>query len=463
MELTDGWYRVKTQIDQALSSQVTKQNIILGTKLIIQGAELISHTACHPLESAESDRLTIHYNGTRKAKCHQKLGKEIIQSPFILSMRSFEITGGVIQCLKIVVARVYPLTFVEKTNDCYIFRNEKAELKKQFEYETQFEKEVDKARQAVLVELQNETKRLPKIKTIDEYSDAETIYEYYKQNFDPDGATLQLTKSQMDKINKFQEKLINEQETRLRLELEAKLSHVTRRNVSTDLKLLILDEHCDVNNHIILSIWNPAKILYEKLKENHVYLLHNVIPKLYGLTATRNTFVKQLSKEPVAAVQRSLTKIDTLLAHRPIFNQFDTAGIVVETIVNDYEQTLFLASETQLILVVKIHNGVDRTCLLSGLAAGDVIIAVNLVYGSPLHGFAHAIANNQTLIKKNAKLNYLEDYCQLLSNVPANFFEKVWQDVQNYEDACKNVSSASKINFDTTDDDIEEAMSSINF
>lgn len=49
MELTDGWYSIKTIIDKPLCTQVYKKNIIVGTKLIIQGAELENDEPCDPL------------------------------------------------------------------------------------------------------------------------------------------------------------------------------------------------------------------------------------------------------------------------------------------------------------------------------------------------------------------------------------------------------------------------------
>lgn len=42
LELTDGWYRIRTEVDEALARAARRRRIRLGTKLIIAGAKVRS-------------------------------------------------------------------------------------------------------------------------------------------------------------------------------------------------------------------------------------------------------------------------------------------------------------------------------------------------------------------------------------------------------------------------------------
>lgn len=52
LELSDGWYSIKTScLDLVLTSAVSMGKIAIGTKLVIQGAEIEGfEEACHPLD-----------------------------------------------------------------------------------------------------------------------------------------------------------------------------------------------------------------------------------------------------------------------------------------------------------------------------------------------------------------------------------------------------------------------------
>ena len=50
LELTDGWYSIRTVIDEPLCRQVRLRKIRVGTKLITCGAEILNCEGCHPLQ-----------------------------------------------------------------------------------------------------------------------------------------------------------------------------------------------------------------------------------------------------------------------------------------------------------------------------------------------------------------------------------------------------------------------------
>lgn len=56
LELSDGWYAIRTSgLDQVLTKAVSSRKIVVGTKLMIQGTELVGiEEGCSPLEVSNS-------------------------------------------------------------------------------------------------------------------------------------------------------------------------------------------------------------------------------------------------------------------------------------------------------------------------------------------------------------------------------------------------------------------------
>lgn len=49
--LSDGWYTIKTEIDEELKSKITQGSLRMGTKLVTTGAEIRNlENPCHPIE-----------------------------------------------------------------------------------------------------------------------------------------------------------------------------------------------------------------------------------------------------------------------------------------------------------------------------------------------------------------------------------------------------------------------------
>lgn len=117
LELCDGWYSVRTVIDLPLCDQIRKRRIRIGTKLVIHGAELINCEGCHPLEAPESLRMKIQYNSTRRIVWYAKLGYQMYPGPLLVPLKTIHPKGGVIGHLRVHVARVYPLRFMEKQGE----------------------------------------------------------------------------------------------------------------------------------------------------------------------------------------------------------------------------------------------------------------------------------------------------------------------------------------------------------
>lgn len=60
VELTDGWYAVRAQLDPPLTTLLKSGRLAVGQKVVTHGAELVgSPDACAPLEAPESLMLKV--------------------------------------------------------------------------------------------------------------------------------------------------------------------------------------------------------------------------------------------------------------------------------------------------------------------------------------------------------------------------------------------------------------------
>ena len=112
--LTDGWYRVHVPLDQVLSRAVRAGRIHRGHKLAIIGAHLDPEcSACEPIEAFDTSPLLIRGNGCKIAPWHSRLGFQ--KMPFVSSIRSLTVDGGLVSILDAVVVKVYPKGFMSST------------------------------------------------------------------------------------------------------------------------------------------------------------------------------------------------------------------------------------------------------------------------------------------------------------------------------------------------------------
>lgn len=71
--------------------------------------------------------LHLSANSTRRAKWYSKLGYQRSSRAFPIPIDSIYADGGVVGGLDVIVARTYPLTYMEKTNDSVRVYSERAE------------------------------------------------------------------------------------------------------------------------------------------------------------------------------------------------------------------------------------------------------------------------------------------------------------------------------------------------
>ncbi|KAF5368607.1 hypothetical protein D9758_002203 [Tetrapyrgos nigripes] len=113
LEVTDGWYRLRAEIDLPLARAVKHGIIRVGRKIAVVGARLQSERKdpMEILEAYNSVKLVICGNSSHLAPWDAKLG---FQRAFnIATMHSLTPDGGLVPAMDLVVTKVYPIAFLE--------------------------------------------------------------------------------------------------------------------------------------------------------------------------------------------------------------------------------------------------------------------------------------------------------------------------------------------------------------
>ncbi|KAJ7754932.1 hypothetical protein DFH07DRAFT_885991 [Mycena maculata] len=117
LEVTDGWYRLRAQVDAPLARAARRGLIAVGRKIGVVGARLSSERkeASEVLEAYNSTTLILSGNSSHLVPWHAKLGFQI--APWVSTMNSLTADGGVIAAMDLVVLKTYPIAFLEFVED----------------------------------------------------------------------------------------------------------------------------------------------------------------------------------------------------------------------------------------------------------------------------------------------------------------------------------------------------------
>ena len=158
IELTDGWYGLPCALDPPLKQMVKSGKITVGTKLLIYGAELIGQSnPAHPLEMPPGCYLRISANSTRRARWFAKLGYQPMPRSFPVPLLSVFPDGGLVGCTDVVIARVYPMAYLEKREGKRsVLRSERMEQKIAALHEAERQRKIDSICSKVQKEFEEE-------------------------------------------------------------------------------------------------------------------------------------------------------------------------------------------------------------------------------------------------------------------------------------------------------------------
>ncbi|CAD6239830.1 GSCOCG00002380001-RA-CDS [Cotesia congregata] len=282
IELTDGWYSIPASVDSAIQAYISSGKLKEGTKLMIQGAELLNlEEGRYPLEITKDVRLKIHTNSTRRARWDTKLGYQRSCGPLTVTLGSVKSNGGAIGKLIVAVSRVYPILYREKTSDGQsIVRNAKCEEKAALAFEAECQKRIEAI-----------------CSTARSFSDSQASTAKY------------------------------ELETRVRNNLP------NRRNVTPILKVKIADGGLSA----MLTIWSCNEELLSSLKEDTCISIRNVVAggrraNELQITAGKSSAFERVPGR-ITCSPRAFTSIEeaSQRGFNPVYGEFDTVGIVVST------------------------------------------------------------------------------------------------------------------------------------
>ncbi|XP_018571533.1 breast cancer type 2 susceptibility protein-like isoform X2 [Anoplophora glabripennis] len=358
LELCDGWYAVRTIIDEPLCNQIIKGKIEIGTKLLISGAELLNCDGCHPLEATNLLCLKINCNCTRRAIWHAKLGYQRNSNPFPVQLHSIYPLGGTIAAIKVCIARVYPLKYMERLEGRSVWRNRKAEEIVAQKWENERSRKVEQIEDEVRTKFKKSAESLIERQSFD--SDIRTItcpkqlYDILERSNDAENLQQNLSASQKEAVLTYQSNLTLKKQQEIAAEVSVSVSKMklAKRDVVAVLKLLVIDVIGDSDRPFSFFIWRPTEVHMQSLKEGKSFTIQNVLPRPNGdLNSTMKTTFQHdtVSNSKHVKYKRRLVSLEELvrLKSTPYFNEFDTVGIVVQTKIESHRQEVWITDNAR--------------------------------------------------------------------------------------------------------------------
>lgn len=136
LEVTDGWYRLRAQVDAPLARAIRRGVIRIGRKIGVAGAKVrlllcdlapgynalqLSSERKDPsevLEAYNSTKLVIFGNSSHMAPWHAKLGFQ--KGPCISTLHSLTADGGVVSAMDLVVIKVSTTCIYPQKDHCIV-------------------------------------------------------------------------------------------------------------------------------------------------------------------------------------------------------------------------------------------------------------------------------------------------------------------------------------------------------
>ncbi|CAH1119618.1 unnamed protein product [Phaedon cochleariae] len=420
LELTDGWYGIRTVIDDPLCNQVRNKKIKIGTKLIISGAELMNCDGCSPLEVTNLCFLKINYNSVRRAIWSARLGYQRFPGPFPIQIRTVLPTGGPIGAIEICIARIYPVKYLEKIDGRAVWRNKRSEERSAQAWEIEQSRRMEQIEERIRKEFSDvkvvDRKKANGVQDISKINNPELLMEIIENSNDPDSIQEKLSSSQRLAVLEHRQKSFARklQEMSDRAKMDANKLEVAKRDVVSVLKMLVVDINGSPTTAFNFFVWRPTESHFQILREGACVKAYNVIPRMNGdLTAGKKTLFRcENGKDQMSDIfKRKVIEISEISDMRfsSNFSEFDTVGLVVGMKIEENHQEIWLSDVTGRLLLVEIFEGPSTCLLLDKLKRGQPTSVCNLTYKGSKQEFARASANHFSIFSSYSQFRHLQE------------------------------------------------------
>ncbi|KAF8808104.1 hypothetical protein BYT27DRAFT_7338672 [Phlegmacium glaucopus] len=113
LEVTDGWYRLRAQVDLAMARAVRRGVIRVGRKIGVAGARLSTEKKdpSEILEAYNSTKLILSGNSSQLVAWHTKLG--FTRGPCVSTLHSLSADGSVVAAMDLVIIKTHAIAFMQ--------------------------------------------------------------------------------------------------------------------------------------------------------------------------------------------------------------------------------------------------------------------------------------------------------------------------------------------------------------
>ncbi|MED6231722.1 hypothetical protein ATANTOWER_006074 [Ataeniobius toweri] len=457
IQLTDGWYAIKAQLDEPLTAMLHKGRLAVGGKLIIHGAQLVgSQDACSPLEAPDSLMLKICANSTRRARWDTKLGFHRDPRPFLLPIFCLYSNGGPVGCVDIIILRSYPIQWMERKSDGgVVFRSARAEEKEARRFNSHKQKAIEMLFAKVQAEFEKEEEGSIKPQRrrqtiskqdIENLQDGEELYEAVRD--DPADLETHLNEQQLETLRAYRCSLMEKKQAELQdryrraLEAEDNEKSCPKRDVTPVWRLCIADSRVQSSCVYQLNLWRPSSDLQSLLKEGCRFKVYNLVAsdgkkrssvETVQLTGTKKTQFQELQASQEWLSSRFQQRVSTNFVDlqneefKPLCGDVDLIGYVISVIDQQGSSPAFYLVDGKLNFVkVRCFCSLSQAGLEDVLKPRVLLALSNLqLRGQSIYPTPVVYAGDLTAFSTNPKEIHLQESLYQLKNLVQcqdNFF-----------------------------------------